>query len=114
MKIKISIIDDDGRTFEGETDLHQTKQTGKKDEKKPAPSNASNFKGLTGGIELLISQGFFTTPKAVKEITAELKREGYFHQRQAVDKILRISFVLKKKILKRIEDKKIWHYVLRK
>lgn len=75
---------------------------------------AQDFKGLIGGIRLLISNGFLDSPKNVKEIREELKREGYHYSYQSVDKILRVDFLAKRRILTRIKDNNIWKYVLRK
>ena len=101
MKIKISIIDDEGKKFEGETELTPKKSGKDGDASQPSPKY-SNFKGLKGGIDLLTSQGFFDNPKNAKEVTEELKKEGYFHQKEAVDTALRRDLVLKKKTLTRI------------
>lgn len=72
------------------------------------------FKGLSGGIEYLISKGFLNTPKSVKEIHNELRKEGYYYSEQSVDKLLRIDFMTKRKILTRIKENNVWKYVLRK
>jgi hypothetical protein len=76
---------------------------------------ASNkYEGLTGGIQLVVDNGFFKKPVLVTEVHEELKREGYFHSIQAVDTIIRRSFVKKKKILNRVKIDGVWQYVLRK
>lgn len=112
MKVKISIIDDKGRKFEGEAILAKKSSRDESDESQSFSD--SNFKGLKGGIELLISQGFLDNPKNAKEVTEELKKEGYFNQKEAVDTALRRDFVLKKKTLTRIKQDKLWHYVIRR
>lgn len=114
MKIKISLTDDDGTEFEGEIDLQPKTTSGKKFNKKPRRPNISNFNGVVGGIELLISQGFFKLPKTVKEITEKLSKEGYYYQNNIVDRSLRREFYTNKKILTRIRKNDLWHYVLRK
>ena len=73
-----------------------------------------NFKGLSGGINLLIKNQFFNSPKSVEETRVDLAREGYHYSRPSVDKLLRIDFVKNKKILTRIKEGKLWKYVLRK
>jgi hypothetical protein len=42
-----------------------------------ATKQKTDFKGLTGGINFVISKGFLDAPKSVKEIHGELKKEGY-------------------------------------
>ncbi|MCX6776094.1 MAG: hypothetical protein NT130_04580 [Candidatus Micrarchaeota archaeon] len=70
-------------------------------------------KGLSGGIQLLIENGFLNNPKTVSEISDELKREGYFGDKKSVDKLLRIDY-LQKRVLTRIKIDKIWGYAVRK
>lgn len=70
--------------------------------------------GPTGGIQLLIDDGFFNKPVLVTEVNAELQREGYFYTIQSVDTIMRRDFVKRKRILNRVQIDGIWQYVLRK
>jgi len=79
-----------------------------------AKPRVQEFKGLSGGIGCLISKGFLNSPRSVKEIHAELGKEGYHYSVQAVDKILRVDFMAKRKILTRIKENNIWRYVVRK
>jgi len=72
------------------------------------------FKGLSGGIEYLISKSFLDIPKSVKEVQEELKKEGYHYSYESVDKLLRIDFMTKRKILTRIKEDRVWKYVIRK
>lgn len=72
------------------------------------------YKGLVGGIIQLIDSGFLNQPKSVDEISKELVREGYYHSKDSLDKLLRIDFMNIKKILTRIREDNIWKYVLRK
>ena len=112
MKIKISVIDDDGQELEGEIELLPKKNATKKNSQEKKES--SNFSGLSGGINFLISQNFLNSPKSAKDVMDELKREGYFHSKESVDKALRRDFFNKKKILTRIKENNVWHYVIRK
>lgn len=73
-----------------------------------------SYKGLAGGIRLLIDNGFLNEPKSVKEIMAELKREGYHHPIASLSKILSVNFTKNQKLLSRIKEDKCWKYVLRK
>ena|SRR3989344_1610280 len=77
------------------------------------PSN-KNYKGLAGGIRLLIANGFFNEPKSVKEVMTEMKREGYHYTQTGVASTLSETFTKSQKILNRIDENKVWKYVLRK
>lgn len=72
------------------------------------------FKGLSGGINFIITEGFLKNLKSVDEIWNELKREGYVYPKTSVTKILNVDFVNKKKILVRLEENKVWKYAIRK
>lgn len=71
-----------------------------------------NFKGLVGGINFLIKNGFLDVPKSVEEIKNELDRESYYYPYTSIHKTM-IDFV-KKKILTRFREIDIWKYVIRK
>jgi len=75
---------------------------------------SSEYKGLVGGINFLIDNGFFKKLRTKNEVYQELRKEGYYHRSQAVDTILRRDFVGKKKILTRDQQDGIWKYILRK
>jgi len=82
-------------------------------EKKPKIST-KKYEGITGGLNFLIDSNRLDTPKSSKEIHEELKKEGYYYRKEAVDTILRRDFVGSKKILTRDKEGKIWKYVIRK
>jgi len=81
---------------------------------KVKPKGKQEFKGLSGGIEYLTSKGFLNTPKSVKEIQEELKKEGYHYRYESVSKLLSVNFMAKRKILTRIKENNVWKYVVRK
>lgn len=83
-------------------------------DKKKIKQGANKYKGLVGGINFLIDHDFFKKLVSVDEIQIRLKKEGYIYPYNSVDKILRIDFVLKKKILTRDKGDGIWKYALRK
>ncbi len=87
---------------------------GKPLEQKKPESNKKDYKGLAGGIRLIIDNEFLKDPKTVNEIVAELKREGYHHSVAPVSKMLSVDFTKNKKVLNRIMEGKVWKYVLRK
>lgn len=76
--------------------------------------NNNHYKGQTGGINLLIDNGFFDKPKLVTEVQDELRKEGYYHSIQSTDTVLRRDMVNRKKILTRLKVDGIWQYVRRK
>ncbi len=73
-----------------------------------------SYEGLTGGIKMLIANGFFDQPKAIAEIIGELNREGYYNTHAGVASTLLITFVGKQKTLTRIQKSGKWAYVKRK
>ena len=48
------------------------------------PANQQSFKGATGGIRLLISNGFFDKKKNFGEIKEALTKAGYHYSNQAI------------------------------
>jgi hypothetical protein len=72
------------------------------------------FKGLSGGIEYLISKGVLDTPKSVKEIQEELRKEKYHYPYDSVSKLLSVDFMKRQKIVTRIKENNVWKYVVRK
>lgn len=81
---------------------------------KPVKNKDKQYKGLIGGINLLIEQGFFNKPVLVTEVQDELQKEGYYHSIQSTDTRLRRDLVNRKKILTRLKVDGLWQYVLRK
>src|SRR2546427_12712202 len=72
------------------------------------------YKGLIGGLTLLLENGFFKKPVLVTEVQDELKKEGYFYSIQATDTLLRRSMVKRRKVLTRVKVDGVWQYVIRK
>lgn len=79
----------------------------------PKPSEQNDYSGIKGGITLLIDNKFLDEPKSVQEIIAEMKREGYYHDRASIDSTLRKVFI-KNRTLQRVQENKKWKYVIRK
>lgn len=77
-------------------------------------SSVNEYKGLIGGLNLLIDNGFFKKTKLVTEVQDELQNEGYYHPLQSTDTRLRRDMVKRKKILTRVKVDGVWQYVLRK
>lgn len=80
----------------------------------PTKPTSNPYKGLAGGIRLLIDNKFFDSPKTISEIIEELKRENYHYPRPSINKIISVDFTKDQRILNRIKDGKSYKYVLRK
>ena len=92
MKIKFTVINDDGKEFSGELDL--TKDTSKSTEIKI--QKEKSYSGLKGGVEFLIGEKFLDRIRTAKEVQEELKKENYFHSKESVDRRLRFLVTKKK------------------
>lgn len=84
------------------------------DQKAKPKSLSNDYKGLVGGINFLINSGFFKKLVSVNEVHKELKKESYVYPIKSVEKILRVDFFHKKKILIRDKEDGVWKYALRK
>jgi len=93
--------------------LEAQRKPSEKPLEKPTPVK-EEFKGLAGGINLMMKNGFFNTPRPVNEIQKELERLGYYHQTGAIRTALNRDFMKKKQILTRIMKDEKWHYVVKK
>ena len=56
----------------------------------------SDYSGTSGGIQMLIDNGFLNKPKSSKETHDEMQREGFYKSIKNVDGTLRNVFVKKK------------------
>ncbi len=52
--------------------------------RKAVKSPTDDFKGATGGLRLLISNGFFDRRRKFSEIESELNKQGYHYSKQAI------------------------------
>src|SRR5262245_44577726 len=50
----------------------------------PKPAKHTNFKGATGGVQLLISKGFFKKAKTAPDVKTELGKNDYVYRIQVV------------------------------
>jgi hypothetical protein len=58
-------------------------RTGKKHAKKDVVAGADHS-GATGGIRLLVEDGFFDQRRNFAEVSTELQKRGYHYSRQAI------------------------------
>ncbi|MDG6934415.1 MAG: hypothetical protein JRN68_06920 [Nitrososphaerota archaeon] len=84
---------------------HETKQLGIK---------KANYKGLAGGLRLLLDNGFFDQPRSIDEIIIELNKKGYYNTRSGVASTLLLTFCGKKRALTRLKIGRKLTYVKRK
>jgi|GEM_PF-1162116 len=73
--------------------------------------------GVVADIQNLINSGFFRTPKFVADVKKKLEEEVKFHDIRVIDTAIRKTFIINKKLLKRIPNtekgKAKWKYVVR-
>ncbi len=73
--------------------------------------------GVGADIQNLIDSGFFRTPKFVADVKKKLEEEVKFHDVRVIDTAIRKTFIINKKLLKRIPNtekgKAKWKYVVR-
>ena len=116
MKIKISLIDDDGNLYEG---VVQLKKKGK-DKNRIIPVDTKKWaakktikqpKSIMDFLMLLKAKGFFNTPKSRKDIVSGLAKINKHYESTSIDEPLRRAFKSKK--LGRISKKGLYLYVSR-
>ena len=64
------------------------KKFGDKNYEKVLKRKSKHFSGITGGIRLLISRGFFKKKRTFREIKEELTQNGYYSSLQAIQTAL--------------------------
>lgn len=114
MKVQISIIDDDGNSYEGEIQLEKNQKS--KIISKPTQKKSLIREGSTSDkISKLISEGFFDTNRTITDIIVELKNHDYHFKSTGLTFPLRT--LVRSKILKKTKDLpsgtilKNWTYV---
>jgi len=77
-------------------------------------NNQKDMSGATGGLRILINEGYFNDPKQLPEIIERLKQEGRHYSNAAVS--MGLLNLVKERVLMRFHDKgdKKWKYVIRK
>jgi hypothetical protein len=83
-------------------------------EKNEEQAKTSNYKGLAGGLRMLMDNKFFDQPKTMEEIVKELNREGYYNTYAGVASTLYMTFVRNQKVLNRIKQEGKWAYARRR
>ena len=87
-------------------------------EKSSASSQKSKVKskkeysGTTGGIRMLIDDGYFSVPKVKKDVINKLAEEGRYYSNPSIS--MSLLNLVKERKLSRIGKKGSWKYVIRK
>jgi len=70
--------------------------------------------GATGGLRVLVDEGYFDSPKQLPEIIERLKQEGRHYSSAAIS--MGLLNLVKERVLTRFRDKEDtkWKYVIRK
>ena len=70
--------------------------------------------GATGGLRVLVGEGYFDSPRQLPGIIERLKQEGRHYSSAAIS--MALLNLVKERVLTRFRDKgdKKWEYVIRK
>lgn len=71
------------------------------------------FDGATGGIRLLIEEGFFDEPKLISEVRERLKAEGYHYGDSTIAMGL-VALVKQRSLVRFKQEGQHWGYAVRK
>ena len=73
-----------------------------------------DMSGATGGLRVLVDEGYFDGPRQLPEIIERLKQEGRHYSSAAIS--MGLLNLVKERVLTRFRDKgdKKWKYVIRK
>lgn len=116
VKIRISLVDDEGKEYHGEVDL-KPRSTSHKPMTLPTTQGPSGYKkrSTVEKILSLAEEGFFKQPRGIKEIIGKLKEKDYHFK--ASDLTLPLRNIVRKGKLKKIKDavngqkSKVWKYI---
>ena len=75
---------------------------------------ARSTAGCIGAIQGLIDEGFFETQKMVSQVVDKLREEGQPYSRALVSMNLLNLVKPPRKTLRRINENKQWHYIIRR
>jgi len=117
MKIKISIIDDNGDSYEKELELEKNKKTLKKKTQKDQEGKKISIRsGSTSNKILdLIKDGFFDKNRTISDIVNELETHDYHFK--STDLTLPLRTLVRSKMLKKTKElpdktlSKLWTYI---
>lgn len=76
------------------------------------------YRGPSGGVQLLLDEGFFKTPKVMAAVEDRLRQEGYHYRQSAV--AMALLRAVRKRLLTRLSSKDAkdvkekWSYAERK
>lgn len=113
MKIKISVIDNSGKNYEGEIELPQTKSGTKL--QKAGTKNWYNPGTTVEKIINLANEGFFDKPETITDIIEELKSKDFHYK--STDLTLPLRKIVRNNVIKKTKNlpdgtiSKQWTYI---
>lgn len=87
--------------------------SGDKKSKRNSPDKPNKYKGATGGIRLLVDEGFLDNKRSFSEICKKLENKGYHYSKQAIQTPLN-RLAKKERVLVALTEKGKKIYVKRK
>jgi len=103
LKVKISIVDDNGNSYEGEMQLEKNHTFTTKIDNKPIQKKSLIREGSTSDkISKLILEGFFDSNRTISDIVAELKTHDYHFK--STDLTLPLRTLVRSKMLKKTKE----------
>ena len=90
-----------------------TRTTNSSDAPTAKVDDGENFTGLSGGMRLLLSEGFFKEGRSQGDISAELTRQGYHYPKSSLPAVL-LGLIQKRAITRIKGSDGNWRYIERK
>lgn len=81
---------------------------------KASQRNKKELSGATGGLRILVEEGYFDNPRQLPEIIERLKQDGRHYSNATIS--MGLLNLVRERILTRFRDQgeKKWKYVIRK
>jgi len=86
-----------------------------REQKRVQRAAPNDYSGPSGGVQLLLDEGFFKAPKSVAAVEDRLHQEGYHYRQSAV--AMALLRAVRRRLLTRLpsnEAKEKWNYAERK
>lgn len=107
MKVKITLIDDDGKILEGETTLQligKGKAVVKPIVKVDSKTRKKKKETIENRIFFLLNEGLFKEPKTAKEVKDELGIRGFHYNTDSIS--MRLLLMVRTGKLRRIKEER--------
>jgi len=113
----ISEIVDDLQILLNELATIENAPAGTREKTAPKTKQTFSAKGPSGGVKMLLHEGFFSEPKTLPEVVARLRQEGFHYVNQVVSTAM-IRLVRSREMVRLPADggsgKEKWAYAERK